>query len=468
MMKSLPVLVALLGLATSAIAADRGESWPRWRGPDASGAAENSAPPVSWSETENVRWKIEVPGAGSSTPILLDDRVYVATAIETNRVKEGSQEITNETEQADSRPSDSEARPEGGRRGGRSGGRGGRRGFGRGPAPNKYYQFAVIAYDRKTGSEVWRSVLTEQVPHESGHNTNTFASSSPITDGKHLFVSFGSRGVYALDLQGNKQWEKDLGTMSTRAQFGEGSSPALANNTLVVPFDHEGESFIVALDASSGDERWRQSRDEPTTWATPLITEYNGRYQVITNGTNRVRSYDLDSGDLIWECAGQAQNPIPSPVRYKDNVIVMTGYRGYAIYSIPLSSKGDISDSDQIAWIGDDAAPYVPSPLLYQGQLYFVKSNNGILVSRDAETGEVIIDENRINGIRSIYASPVAANGMVYLTGRDGTTVVIKHGKSMEIVATNELDSEIDASAAIVGNEIYLRGKHHLYCIAKD
>ena len=236
----------------------------------------------------------------------------------------------------------------------------------------------------------------------------------------------------------------------------------------MVPFDHEGESFIVALDAMSGDEKWRQARDEQTTWSTPLITEFDGRTQVVTNGSKRVRSYDLTTGELIWECGGQAGNPIPTPVRFEDNVIVMTGYKGYAIYSIPLSSKGDITDSDTITWIEEDAAPYVPSPVLYEGQLYFVKANNGVLVSRSAKDGELLIDQTRLPNVSTVYASPVAAADHVYLTGRDGTTLVIKHGTTFEVIATNKLDDEIDASAAIFGNEIFLRSKQHLYCIAGE
>ena len=256
--------------------------------------------------------------------------------------------------------------------------------------------------------------------------------------------------------------------MQTRAQFGEGSSPAVADGILVVPFDHEGESFIVALDAKSGEEKWRQPRDEQTTWSTPLITRFDDRNQVITNGSKRVRSYDLNSGELIWQCGGQAGNPIPTPVRYKDNVIVMTGYRGYAIQSIPLSSRGDVTDSTTVSWSAEDAAPYVPSPVLYDGQLYFVKSNDGILLSRDAAQGELLIKATRLPGIESIYASPVAADGHIYITGRDGTTLVIKHGSELQVVATNKLDAEMDASAAIVGNEIFYRGKKHLYCIANN
>lgn len=458
---------------------DINRDWPRWRGPDASGTALESSPPVTWSESENILWKIDVPGIGSSTPIILGDRVYVSTAVKTDQVAEGagSAEASNQTPPESGPPrgerQDGERRAEGGRldggrggsgRGGRGRGRGGRGGA----KPTNVYDFVVIAYDRNNGKEIWRTSVTQEVPHEAGHNTNTFASSSPVTDGEKLYMSFGSRGVFCLDLDGTQLWSVDLGQMQTRNQFGEGSSPAVHNGVLVVPWDHEGESFIVALDAATGEEKWRQSRDEQTTWSTPLITEYEGRTQVITNGSKRVRSYDLTTGELIWECGGQAGNPIPSPVRFEDNVIVMTGYRGYAIYSIPLSAKGDVTNSDVITWIEEDAAPYVPSPVLYKGQLYFVKSNNGVLVSRKAKTGELVIDQTRLPDISSVYASPVAAADHIYFTGRDGTTLVLSHGDEMEVVSVNKLDDEIDASAAIVGDQIFLRSKSHLYCIGKE
>ncbi len=463
-MKSLVAFVCCIAATSIAFANEFDQAWPQWRGPNGSGAASDSNPPTKWSESENVKWKIDVPGIGSSTPIVLGERVYVSTAAKTERVKEG-------VEQAQESPTNNSAegnRPGGGRGGvGRGGFGGGRGGFGGGPAPTNYYDFMVVCYDRATGKEVWRTTLTSQVPHESGHKTNTFASSSPITDGEKIYVSFGSQGIYCLDLSGNKLWSKDLGKMQTRNQFGEGSSPAFYQGRLVVPFDHEGESFIVALDAATGDEKWRQARDEQSTWATPLITEYQGRTQVIANGSNRVRSYDLASGELIWQCGGQVGNPIPTPLRFEDNVIVMTGFRGFAIYSIPLSATGDITETDVVTWAQEDAAPYVSSPLLYEGQLYFVKANNGLLVSRDAKSGELLIDQTRIPDISTVYASPVAAAGRIYLTSREGTTIVLKHGTSFEVLATNQLDGEIDASAAIAGKQIFLRSKTHLYCIAE-
>ena len=162
----------------------------------------------------------------------------------------------------------------------------------------------------------------------------------------------------------------------------------------------------------------------------------------------------------------QASNPIPSPVMYEGLVYCMTGYRGYAIYAIPLNAQGDITDTDKIAWHAKEAAPYVLSPVLYKGQLYFTKSRNAVLLSRDAKTGDMLIDETRLPGIDSFYASPVAAADRIYFTGRNGTTLVLKHGPELDVLATNKLDEGIDASPALVGSELFLRGEKHLYCIA--
>lgn len=430
--------------------------WPQWRGPHANGASDTADPPTEWSPQQNVKWKAAVPGQGSGSPIIWGDRVYLLTAVKTDRQQEtaAAPETATATETAEA-SGDASERPAGGRRG-RS----------QRVAPTNYYQFMVLCYDRGSGEEIWRSVAAEEVPHEPGHETNSFASSSPVTDGKRLFVSFGSRGIFCFDVDGNKKWERNLGQMETRAGFGEGSSPALHGDVLIIPWDHEGDSSVFALDANSGETLWESKRDERTTWATPLITEYKGRAQVITNGT-RVRSYDLKSGELLWECGGQVQNPIPSPIRFKDSVICMTGFRGNAIYSISLDARGDVTDTAKVLWSREDAAPYVPSAALYKGRLYLTKANNAIVTSIDAETGEVVIPQQRLPGIRALYASPVAADDRIYFTGRDGTTVVLKHGDSLEIVATNSIGEEVDASPALAENQLFLRSDAHLYCIAQ-
>lgn len=418
-------------------------NWANWRGPNYNGALDGIEPPLNWSADHNIRWKVEVPGQGKSTPIIWEDRIYLLAAIETDKLPAAADAPTTTAQPA-------------------QGGRGGMNN----PRPTHLYQFVVLAYDRSSGEEVWRKVVKEAVPNEAGHTTNSYASASPITDGEHVFASFGSQGVYCLDLQGNVVWERDLGAMQTRAAFGEGGSPALYGDTLVVPWDHEGPSSLIALDAGTGETKWQTPRDEPTAWATPLIVEYAGGVQVVTNGTT-VRAYDLSDGKLLWECGGQVTNPIPTPVRHVDSVICMTGYRGNAIYALPLDAAGDLSGTEKIVWHRDDVAPYVASPTLYRGRLYVTKSRDGVMQSLDATTGEVVIPEHRIGKIRDVYASPVAAAGRIYFTSREGVTTVVKHGDQYEELAINELGEPVDASPAFSGDQIFIRGAEHLFCIGQ-
>ena len=422
-------------------------NWDNWRGPNFNGAVMSGKPPINWSSDSHIKWKVTVPGAGSSTPIIHGNQVIVLSAIKTDRVKEGANNqaaTPAENSQGD--------RPEG-RRGG-----GGRRS----PAPTNFHEFVVLSYDRATGKELWKTVVVENVPHEAGHNTNTFASSSPVTDGKMIYASFGSRGIYCLDMNGKVQWSKQLGTMRTAAGFGEGASAALAGDKLIVPWDHEGESFIVALKTSDGSEIWRTPRSEGTCWSTPLIVQHKGRTQVIANGRT-VRSYDAANGKLIWECGGQTSNPIPTPILFGENVICMTGYRGNSILSIPLDSQGDVTGKS--SWSRNDSAPYVPTATLYEGKLYLSKGNSGVISCVDAKTGDALITDERLEGVQMMYSSPVAANGHIYYTSREGKTVVLKSGAPLQVVATNQLDDTVDSSLAIVGNSIFVRGLTQLYCI---
>ncbi|MGC1275921.1 MAG: PQQ-binding-like beta-propeller repeat protein, partial [Planctomycetaceae bacterium] len=307
----------------------------------------------------------------------------------------------------------------------------------------------------------------KEVPHEAGHETNSLASASVVTDGKRLYASFGSRGIYCYDLDGKKVWETDLGEMETRGSFGEGATPALHGDTLVVPWDHEGPSFVVALDAKTGDEKWRVDRDEPTTWATPLVVPRGDGFQVVLNGTNRVRSYDIETGELRWECGGQAMNPIPTPVADDERVYAMTGFRGFALYAIPLDATGDLTDTDRIAWKRDEGTPYISSPVLSQGLLYITKDRNAILSCVEAETGKEVYANERLPGLGILYSSPVAAAGRLYFFDRDGNSVVVNEGRTFEVLAENSLDETVDASPAIIGDTMYVRGEKHLYAIAE-
>ena len=331
------------------------------------------------------------------------------------------------------------------------------------------HKFVLMAIDRRTGKVTWERTAREEAPHEAAHNENgTWASPSPIVDGQHVIVSFESRGLFAYDMNGTLVWEKDLGDKRMRQQFGEGSTPALYGNTLVVVWDHQGDSFVVALDKRTGKEIWRQARTEIDTWATPLITPVGGRPQVIVPAMNRITSYDLATGDVVWHSAGLTMNPIPTPVTDGTFAFLMSGFRGNSLKAIKLAdAKGDITGTPAVAWSLDRDTPYVPSPLLYDGILYFLKTNNGLLTALDAKTGTPHYQIARLDAVPNVFASPVGAAGRIYIPGREGSTVVLRQGPKLEVLAVNELGDGFDASPALVDGEMYLRGYRYLYCVAE-
>lgn len=483
-MIAVAVTLAACSLYAAESADQRLDNWHQFRGPLGTGVAPRGNPPTEWSESKNIKWKVAIPGRGSSSPIVWGDGIYVVTAVKSDRTKEPAEATTSTPSRSttfqsvaytpESLLAQREDRPRGGPprgdgRGPGSGGFGGRGGFGIVP-PTNFYEFVVLCLNRHTGETIWQRTATEDVPHEGHHSTNSFASASPFTDGQHLYVSFGSRGIFCFDLEGNPVWEKDLGDMRTRNSFGEGASPTVSGDTMIVQWDAEEDSFIVALDARSGDEKWRQQRDEVTTWATPLVVDTSGGQQVVTSGTSRVRSYDLATGELLWECGGLGVNPIATPVVIDGIAICMSGHQQPGAVAVPLDVRGDVTGSDKLAWqLDDGSTPYIASPVLYDDLLYFTKNRNAILSSVEAKTGRFVINQKRLPDMNTLYASPVAAAGRIYFPSREGKTVVIKHGRELEILATNALDEQaIDATPAIVGNDLIVRGESHLYCIAEQ
>ncbi|MHC2066296.1 outer membrane protein assembly factor BamB family protein [Bremerella sp. T1] len=460
------------------LSAEHDANWSNWRGPNFDGSSTVATPPVKWSEEDNIRWKVAVSGKGSSSPVIWGDKLFLLSAVPV----EGAEPEEAESEPAPSaenrgpeRPTrDAGERPSGrdagpgdrpGRRG-RSGGPGGRGGFGRRESPSTPVEFTVFCLDKTSGKQLWSQIAVTAVPHEAGHNTNTFASSSAVTNGEILVAFFGSRGIFCYDLDGELLWQKDLGEQQTRNAFGEGSTPALYQDTIIVPWDHEGESFVAAFHAKTGDELWKVERDEATSWATPVVTKRNDVTQVILNGSTKVRSYDLKTGKLIWECGGQATNPIATPIIYNGTAICMTGYRGYAVYAISLDAKGDVTDNDDfIAWSRSDVGPYIASATLWKDRLYVTKSRDGVIYCLDANTGETIYGPERVPECSTLYSSLVAGGDRIYVSDRDGTTAVLKAGPDYDVLSVNQLNEGIDASLALLGNQIYLRGSDHLYCI---
>ena len=407
--------------------------WAQWRGPHGTGVSQHADPPIEWSETKNIRWKIEIPGRGSASPVVWNDRIFLLTAVPAG--VEGP----------------AQHQPRGGL------------------TPRGVHQFVLMAINRSDGKILWQQTVREQEPHEAGHADNsTWASGSAVTDGQHVFAYFESFGLYAFDMDGKLLWEKDLGDKKMRNEFGEGSTPALYRDRLVIVWDHiGGQSFVTVLDKNTGREIWKINREEIDTWATPLVLEVNGRAQAIVPGMNRLRSYDLETGAIVWESDGLTMNPIPSPVYGDGIMIAMSGFRGNDLKAIRIAeAKGNIDGTSAIAWSLDRDTPYVPSPLLYDGILYFLKTNNGILAAFDAKTGKPHYQNQRLDSVPNVFASPVGAQGRVYLPGREGATLVIRHGPKFEVLATNTLDDGFDASPALVDKEMFLRGYRYLYSIA--
>lgn len=434
-------IVALLFLAFSAfvsIAAEPSpsENWPTWRGPNSNGVAPKEAnPPTSWDEKTNIKWKTPLSGKGSATPVVWGDQIFVVSAIETDRIARGD-EIPTPPVKIERKTT----------------------------APTNFYRFEVVSFDLNTGKERWKKVAAEKVPHEGHHETHSYAAGSPATDGKRLYVSFGSFGIYAFDLKGELLWSRDLGRMTTRLGWGEAVTPVIHGDTLLLNWDQEVDSKLIALDAGTGKTKWEAKRDEKTSWNTPFVVEHQGKTQVILNGTNKIRSYDISDGKVIWECGGMTVNAIPSPLAADGVAYVFSGYRGAAAVAVPLDATGDVTGSKKVLWSYGKGTPYVPSPILYEGKLYFTQANTQILTVLDVKTGKPILSNERLPA-GSFYGSPVAAAGKVYFTDRSGTTVVIQAGESFKVIATNKLNDPVDASPVVVGKRLILRGSKFLYAI---
>lgn len=412
------------------------QSWPQWRGPLGTGVSPSGKPPAEWNEEKNVRWKTELPGRGHSTPIVWGDRVFVTAAVPFG--KKLPPRFSGAPGAHDNVP------------------------------VTQRQKFVVIAIDRKSGKVVWQRTLNEELPKEGAHNTASLASGSPVTDGQHVYAYFGSYGLFCLDFAGQLKWKANLGRMQTKHGHGEGASPALHGDTLVVNWDHEGQSFVVAFDKRNGKERWRVDRKEVTSWSTPIVVVHNGKPQVVICGTDRVRGYDLANGKVLWECGGMSANIVATPVAGQGMVFAGSSYEKRTLLAISLDkAKGDITGTDNVIWSRQRGTPYVPSPLLYGDALYFLTHYQGVMTRVNAKTGKDSPGAFRLGRIRNVYASPVGADGRIYVLDRDGTAMIFTHAERPKLVAINRLDDRFNASPAIAGKELFLRGERFLYCIAE-
>ena len=430
------MLLLLVAMANVGLAQESDSQWGQWRGPLGTGESTTATPPSRWSETENVKWKTKLPGLGHSSPVVWGETIVVTSAVPFG---EKFNPIPDTAPGAHDNLTVSQK-----------------------------FKFVAIGVSRVDGTIKWQTELHEAIPHEGAHVSGSLASASPVTDGKHVIVSFGTYGIYCLDLDGILIWKKTLGKMNTKHGHGEGASPVMFEETLVVNWDHEGESFLVALNKSTGQEIWRKPRKEVTSWSSPIVYSHKGSPQVIVAGTSAVRGYDLKTGGIIWECSGLSNNIVATPIAHDGMVFVGSSYEIKSMFAIDLeNAKGDITGTQNVVWKRATRTPYVPSPLLYRGNLFFLRHYQGVLSIVEAKTGEESIGPFRMNGVRNIYASPVAADGKIFITDRDGITLVVSETEMPRMLSVNRLDDRFSATIALAGSELFLRGENSLYCIAE-
>jgi len=408
------------------------DDWPRWRGPLDTGMARGDLP-LRWSDDENVAWKTPIPGRGFSSPVIWGDRLFLTTAVP---------ETTPEAPEP------------------------GRRGPGGGFAAGVPHRFLVMAIDRNSGKVLWERVATSAAPHEGYHHRyGSFASNSPVTDGNMVYAFFGSRGVYAYSLDGKLAWSRPFPPMRMRNAFGEGTAPVLDGDRLILGFDQEENSHLLVLAKRTGKQIWRADRDEVSAWSPPLVTEVNGKKQIIVGATRRVRAYDYDTGKVVWETAGLGTNVIPAPVVFQNVVVVMSGHRDPNLLAIRLGRTGDLTGSDAILWTNQRGNSYTASPVLHEGKIYFV-TDSGLVNCFDVLTGEAHYRQQRLPQPYNFKASPVGAGGKLYLATEQGDVVVLKLGTAYEVLATNTLSGQMFiASPAVAEGDLYLRGQSTLFCI---
>jgi outer membrane protein assembly factor BamB len=423
--------VGLLSAAGSVVLSQPQSMWPQWRGPLNTGMALGDAP-LTWNDTSNVAWKVPLSGRGHSTPVIAGNRLFVTTAIPTGA-----------------------AAPEARLRGG-----------GGNADAGIEHRFEVVAIDRNSGKTLWRRTATVATPHEGYHRSyGSFASNSPVTDGTRVYAFFGSRGLYAYSLDGTLLWQKDFGVkLRMDNGWGEGTAPTLFENRLILHFDHLDGGFLTMLDAATGNELWRVRRTERYNWAAPFVATHNGRRQIVVNG-ELTRGYDFETGALLWEAAGLGENSVPQLVQHQDLVFAMSGHTIKILLAIRLGRSGVLTGTDAIAWSTARGVSYTPSPLLHEGRLYVV-SDAGLVTCFDAATGRPFYEQRRLPKPYSFKASPVGANGKVYLASEEGDVVVLRLGDRFEVLATNSLtDQSFISSPIIAGNAIYLRSRTHLFKI---
>jgi outer membrane protein assembly factor BamB len=432
--------VALIGLSTAAGAAPRPSyNWPQWRGPEGLGVSPETDLPWQWTASENVAWKTAIPGRGHSSPVVWGDRVFLTTAIEGDVVP-GKKAVTHTIDGQEFIHPDS-------------------------VGADRKHALKVLAIDADSGRILWERTAWEGVPWDARHRKASFASPTPVTDGRAVYAFFGSEGLYAYDFEGKQLWKSDLGGIATLG-VGVGTSPVPYRDLVILQCDEDNgeKSFITALDRKSGKPVWRVARKVQVSWATPIVVHAGGRDELVTAGTEAVIAYDPTTGKELWRSKGLDSNAVPSPVAGPDVVVVSAGYPAKVAVGIKPGGSGDLTGTPRILWTYNKGTAYVPSPILYEGYVYLM-TDKGLVTCLDARTGEVKYEGARTPMPGSFTASPVAFDGKILIFSEDGDTHVIKAGPRHEVLRTNVLAEPIYASPALSQGRLFIRGAQHLYCI---
>jgi outer membrane protein assembly factor BamB len=424
------------------------QNWPSFRGPAASGVADGKEPTaVKWNAAtgENILWKTPLPGVAVSSPIVWGDRVFVSTAVSSDPSSGIRTGLYGDVE----------------------------------PAKDvSKHSWKLVALDKRSGKVLWERVAHEGIPKTKRHPKSSQATATPVTDGRHVIVSFGSEGLYAYDVDGKLLWTRDLGVLNAGwfydpdYEWGVGSSPIIWKNLVIVQCDIQKNSFIAAFDVATGQPAWRTPREEIPSWSTPAIFENNGRAELVTQATTFIRGYNPESGKELWRLSGNSEITIPTPIVGPGVIIVTNGYRGVQpIFAIKpgasgdITLKGDATTNEFIAWSTNRGGPYIPTPVIY-GDLLYVLAINGVLAAYDVKTGQRIYQE-RVAGGGSFSASPVAADGKLYLTSEDGDVFVVRAGPKYELLATNPMSQVIMATPAIANGVIFIRGLKDVFAVGQ-
>ncbi len=438
-------MILTLWVASSAFA----QNWPSFRGANASGVAEGKPAPVKWDAEKNlnIAWKVEIPGLAHSSPVVWGDKVFVTTAVSSDPKSVFRAGLYGDVDSA---------------------------------ADVSKHSWRVYCLDKKTGRILWQQISYEGVPKNKRHIKSSFASSSPVTDGKHLVAFFGSEGLFCYDVKGKLKWKVDLGVLDggwffdPDYQWGTASSPIIYKNLVILQCDVQKDSFIAAWDLKDGKQVWKTGREEISSWGTPTIYEGKTRTELITNATKFIRSYDPLTGQELWRMAGNPEVTATTPIARDEIIYICNGYRpNRPIYAIKAGASGDISlkdgteTNDFVIWSKQRGGTYMPTPVLYAEHLYTCE-NHGVLTAWNAQTGERVWQNRIADKGGSFSASPVIADGKIYLASEDGEVHVVKAGAKYELLATNPMGEVMMATPAIADGMLFIRGQHHLFAIGES